>query len=74
MTLWRHYNSIWIILNDLIIGLAFRQFLCQNRDALNAMVADGLEVWEMRILFPAFSHSLTEHSRCSCATGVIVVG
>ncbi|KAH0830403.1 N-acetylglucosaminyl transferase component-domain-containing protein [Lanmaoa asiatica] len=39
----RHYNSIWIILNDLIIGLAFRQFLCQNRDALNAMVADGLE-------------------------------
>ncbi|KAI9569072.1 N-acetylglucosaminyl transferase component-domain-containing protein, partial [Boletus coccyginus] len=29
--------------NDLIIGLAFRQFLCQNRDALNAMVADGLE-------------------------------
>ncbi|KAN0075330.1 N-acetylglucosaminyl transferase component (Gpi1) domain containing protein [Tylopilus felleus] len=39
----RHYNSIWIILNDLIIGLAFRQFLCQNRHALNAMVADGLE-------------------------------
>ncbi|KAG9318271.1 N-acetylglucosaminyl transferase component-domain-containing protein [Chiua virens] len=38
-----HYNSIWVILNDLIIGLAFRQFLCQNRDALNAMVADGLE-------------------------------
>jgi len=30
-------------LNDLIIGLAFRQFLCQNRDALNAIVADGLE-------------------------------
>ncbi|KAF8558456.1 Gpi1-domain-containing protein [Imleria badia] len=39
----RHYNSLWVILNDLIIGLAFRQFLCQNRDALNAMVADGLE-------------------------------
>lgn len=33
-----------MILNDLIIGLAFRQFLCQNRDTLNAMLADGLEV------------------------------
>lgn len=39
----RHYNSVWVILNDVIIGLAFRQFVCQNRDALNAMVADGLE-------------------------------
>ncbi|KAF8436949.1 N-acetylglucosaminyl transferase component-domain-containing protein [Boletus edulis BED1] len=39
----RHYNSIWVILNDLIIGLAFRQFLCQNRGVLNAIVADGLE-------------------------------
>ncbi|KAF9228648.1 Gpi1-domain-containing protein [Gyrodon lividus] len=39
----RHYNSVWVILNDVIIGLAFRQFMCQNRGALNAMIADGLE-------------------------------
>ncbi|KAF9239650.1 N-acetylglucosaminyl transferase component-domain-containing protein [Melanogaster broomeanus] len=39
----RHYNSVWVILNDVIIGLAFRQFVCQNREVLNAMVADGLE-------------------------------
>ncbi|KIJ60657.1 hypothetical protein HYDPIDRAFT_98307 [Hydnomerulius pinastri MD-312] len=42
-SIYRYYNNVWVILNDMIIGLAFRQFMCQNRDVLNAIVADGLE-------------------------------
>lgn len=38
-----YYNSLWVVLNDIIIGVAFRQFLCQNRSILNQMIMNGLE-------------------------------
>ncbi|KAH7889890.1 N-acetylglucosaminyl transferase component-domain-containing protein, partial [Phlebopus sp. FC_14] len=39
----RHYNNLWVILHDIIIGLAFRQFMRQNRNVLGVIVADALE-------------------------------
>ncbi|KIM57638.1 hypothetical protein SCLCIDRAFT_1130213 [Scleroderma citrinum Foug A] len=38
-----YYNSLWVVLNDIIIGVAFRQFWCQNRFILNEIMADNLE-------------------------------
>ncbi|KAL4074614.1 N-acetylglucosaminyl transferase component-domain-containing protein [Scleroderma yunnanense] len=38
-----YYNSLWVVLNDIIIGVAFRQFLFQNRLILNKVVIDNLE-------------------------------
>lgn len=38
-----YHNTLWVILNDIIIGVAFRFFLYQNRTILNQLVTDGLE-------------------------------
>ncbi|KAH7918519.1 Gpi1-domain-containing protein [Leucogyrophana mollusca] len=38
------YNGVWIILNDIIIGVAFRRFLRDNRVLLAEMIVRGLEV------------------------------
>ncbi|KAI6043092.1 N-acetylglucosaminyl transferase component-domain-containing protein [Pisolithus marmoratus] len=38
-----YHNTLWVILNDIIIGVAFRFFLYQNRAILNQLVIDGLE-------------------------------
>ncbi|KIO13117.1 hypothetical protein M404DRAFT_122751, partial [Pisolithus tinctorius Marx 270] len=39
----RYHNTLWVILNDIIIGVAFRFFLHQNRAIINQLVIDGLE-------------------------------
>ncbi|KAI6126245.1 N-acetylglucosaminyl transferase component-domain-containing protein [Pisolithus croceorrhizus] len=38
-----YHNTLWVILNDIIIGIAFRFFLNQNQAILNQLVTDGLE-------------------------------
>ncbi|KAI6150962.1 N-acetylglucosaminyl transferase component-domain-containing protein [Pisolithus tinctorius] len=38
-----YHNTLWVILNDIIIGVAFRFFLHQNRAIINQLVIDGLE-------------------------------
>ncbi|KAI6118740.1 N-acetylglucosaminyl transferase component-domain-containing protein [Pisolithus croceorrhizus] len=38
-----YHNTLWVILNDIIIGVAFRFFLHQNQAILNQLVAGGLE-------------------------------
>lgn len=38
LTLRRFYNCVWLVLNDIIIGVAFGSFLCENCHVLGSLL------------------------------------
>lgn len=38
LTLLRFYNCVWLVLNDIIIGVAFGSFLCENCHVLGNLL------------------------------------
>ncbi|KAJ3746295.1 N-acetylglucosaminyl transferase component-domain-containing protein [Lentinula detonsa] len=64
------FNTVWLILNDVTIGYAFGNFLCENHEVLSGMLKDAnfLISWPQRALcwldsWPAGLKLNTELSR-----------
>ena len=45
LTLLRFYNCVWLVLNDIIIGVAFGSFLCENCHVLGGLLDSITQVW-----------------------------
>ncbi|KAJ3719658.1 hypothetical protein DFJ43DRAFT_735475 [Lentinula guzmanii] len=73
------FNTVWLILNDVTIGYAFGNFLCENHEVLSRMLKDAVEnfliSWPQRALcwldsWPAGLKLNTELSRFYSGTFV----
>lgn len=42
---YRFHNCVWLVLNDVIIGVAFGSFLCENRFVFARWLHHGLETY-----------------------------
>ncbi|GBE83546.1 N-acetylglucosaminyl-phosphatidylinositol biosynthetic protein [Sparassis crispa] len=41
----KFYNCIWLVLNDVIVGVAFGSFLCENNLVLSRMLEHGMQYY-----------------------------
>ncbi|EGO03941.1 hypothetical protein SERLA73DRAFT_175640 [Serpula lacrymans var. lacrymans S7.3] len=46
----KFYNSVWVILNDITVGMALGTFLCKNRMVLAAHLTHVMETWSVQWL------------------------
>jgi hypothetical protein len=56
------YNVIWLIFNDLIVGVAFGSFLCENHQLLAEVLRNLFEVYPELFFGVVVNLSSAEHS------------